>query len=560
MKDLVMKSLEEGGRSCLDGLSGLSNEELVAVMKIEKELGERIKKDPLKYFWPHQRGCDGKSCGKTVNVYLTYDNKKVEVRGCPQYAFMNSKAETTAYFGANRSGKTTAGIIKVIIHATGRYPEWWEGRRYERGTIGRIFAKDFRKGGGILVKKLKEWMPRDAYIGMPKKGNGGIEEYWRIRHASGGESYFDIMTYEQDPYSAEGWDGDYCMFDEPPPRDMYIAAVRGLVDSEGLCWFTLTPLKEPWLFDEIYSSKNPNVFSVVCDMRHNIERINPLSGRKIGLKEIAVKKYEMKLTEEERETRSHGRFRYLAGRIWKDWEREVHLFDREEEWKEDKRRGVKVRGEPPAHWKRAFFLDPHDRLPHALLWVASDEVGNYWVYREGWLENYLLEEIVEYIERKEKGAGERIVMRIMDPNFGPKRYGNTGLTVRGELEKAGQERGYRVRFVFGNDNKELGRKEFASLLRYERSKPISFNNHPKIRVASDLKEFIYQIEHYVWDDYKSGQDRDPKEKPKNINTHFPDICHYLALSKFEQYKPEIAPGKGSYYTGESSARGEGERK
>lgn len=471
------------------------------------------------------------------------------VRGCPQFEFMNSVAETTAFFGANRSGKTTAGAIKAGYHATGRYPDWWQARKYSRPTVGRIFAKDFQKGAQVVIKKLKQWLPFDCYVVPPKRGHVGIEVYWSIKHVSGGTSYFDIMTYEQDPFSAEGWDGDWVWFDEPPPRDMYIAAVRGLVDNEGLCWFSLTPLKEPWLFDEIYSSKNPNIFSVICDMRHNVARLNPLSGEMIGLREEAIRKFEMKLTEEERETRAHGKFRYLAGRIWKEWDRDVHTFDRIKEWPFDRKKGVIIEGQPPVHWPRAFFLDPHDRVPHALLWVACDDSGDYWAYREGWLADALLEDVIEFCKKHEIEARERILVRVLDPNFGPRVYGNSGLTTRDELEKSAREKAYSMRFVFGNDNKELGRKEFSSLLRFDHSKPISFMNHPKFRAANDLKEFIYQIEHYIWDDYKLSSERDPKEKPKDLNTHFPDLCHYLALSKFERYKPVLVEGTGNFYGG-----------
>ncbi len=462
---------------------------------------------------------------------------------------MNSPAETTAFFGANRSGKSVAGAVKAIYHATGRYPDWWEGRRYDRPTEGRIFAENYKKGAAIVIKKLKQWLPRDAYYCAPKRGNAGVEIDWYIKHVGGGVSHFDIMTYESDPFSAEGWDGDWVWFDEPPPRDMYIAAVRGLVDSEGLCWFSLTPLKEPWLFDEIYNSKNKNVFSVVCDMRHNVERLNPISGDMVGLRESSIQKFEMKLTEEERETRAHGKFRYLAGRIWKEWDRDVHTFDRVKEWPYNRQKNVLVEGEPPVHWPRAMFVDPHDRLPFAILWVACDEAGDYWAYREAWLADIIIKDAVEHCKKVEVPTKERIQVRFLDPNFGPRRYGNSGQTVRDEFERESQAAYYPMRFVFGNDNKELGRKGFSELLRFDHQKPISFANHPKFRAASDLKEFIYQVEHYIWDDYKLG-DRDPKEKAKNINTHFPDLCHYLALSKFEMYKPVIHEGVGNFYGGQ----------
>jgi hypothetical protein len=62
-----------------------------------------------------------------------------------------------------------------------------------------------------------------------------------------------------------------------------------------------------------------------------------------------------------------------------------------------------------------------------------------------------------------------------------------------------------------------------------------------------LRECIYQLEHYIWDEYKNSYDRDPKDKPKMVNTHFPDLFHYLGLSRFQMYKPTIAEGVGNPY-------------
>src|SRR6516162_7464537 len=32
----------------------------------------------------------------------------------------------------NQLGKTLAGGFEVAMHATGRYPEWWQGKRFDR--------------------------------------------------------------------------------------------------------------------------------------------------------------------------------------------------------------------------------------------------------------------------------------------------------------------------------------------------------------------------------------------------------------------------------------------
>lgn len=466
------------------------------------------------------------------------------IRGCPQYTFLSNQSHTKAFFGGNRSGKTTSGVIEIAYHMTGQYPDWWKGRRWSRAVNGRIFAEDFSKGVKVLTRKMHEWFPKDTIIKI-EKNNQKAEVQWYVKHISGGYSSLDIMTYEQDVAMAEGWSGDFVLFDEPPPRDLYVATARGLIDHDGICIFTLTPLKEPWLFDEIYNSKNKGVFSVVADLRHNLERYNPLSKEMVGLKESSIRKYEAILTEEERETRMHGKFRYLAGRIWKEWDRDIHTFDRKC-WVKGKN-GVVVDGMPPNHWPRMMLIDPHDRNPHAIMWVACDETNDYYAYREMWIANTTIGDIVGQIKRVEIEARETIQTRIMDPNFGPKRYGNSGMTVRDEFEAEGRKLNYNLRFNFGDDHKELARKKFAEMLKYDIIKPLSLLNHPKFKVCDDMKEFIYQIEHYIWDEFRSGIDRDPKEKPKDINTHFPDLCSYFSLAKLGWYKPRIVEGTGSFY-------------
>jgi Terminase large subunit, T4likevirus-type, N-terminal len=37
---------------------------------------------------------------------------------------------------ANQFGKSFAGGMEAAMHATGIYPSWWQGRRFEEPTIG----------------------------------------------------------------------------------------------------------------------------------------------------------------------------------------------------------------------------------------------------------------------------------------------------------------------------------------------------------------------------------------------------------------------------------------
>jgi hypothetical protein len=35
----------------------------------------------------------------------------------------------------NQLGKTLAGAMESAMHATGRYPDWWQGRRFDKPTV-----------------------------------------------------------------------------------------------------------------------------------------------------------------------------------------------------------------------------------------------------------------------------------------------------------------------------------------------------------------------------------------------------------------------------------------
>ena len=39
-------------------------------------------------------------------------------------------ARERLFLAGNQLGKTTAGAYELAFHLTGRYPEWWEGRRF----------------------------------------------------------------------------------------------------------------------------------------------------------------------------------------------------------------------------------------------------------------------------------------------------------------------------------------------------------------------------------------------------------------------------------------------
>lgn len=406
-----------------------------------------------------------------------------------QLQFHQSPAVTRAILGGNRSGKTCAGGMEFLFHVTGLYPKWYkEDNKLDTPVIGRIVAKDFQKGVGmVIIPFLEEWL--DPSLVTRKYRNPiGIPVLWELRNGS----KFDILTHEQDTGQFEGWRGQVAWFDEPPPRDKYIATLRGLVDYRGRNWLTLTPLSQPWIYDEIYNCKDTNrVFSITTDIQDNPH-----------LSKEAIKEFEQTLTDEEKEARLHGRFLHLSGIVYKEFNNNIHIC------------------EPPQikeNWTRYFCIDPHPRTPTACLWLAVDPFGNHWVYDELWLKDMDIEQVSHAIHAQEGNLPPKI--RYIDPAMDKDNSLAGGFNTRKELMKHGI---YCQRA--STDELGMNRIRMALKPRYV----VKYGTEvPVLRISRKCTQTLYEFQHYIWAERKHEFGLTEKNTVKKANDHFMDCLKYI---------------------------------
>lgn len=136
------------------------------------------------------------------------------------------------FMAANQVGKTWAGGFEAAMHLTGRYPEWWKGRRWDRPTFwlaGSESGELTRKGvQRILLGKPElrdEWgtgaVPFDCLDGWSmRQGVSDAVSSIVVKHESGGCSTLQFNSYDQGrtKWQAETVDGVW--FDEEPPSDV----------------------------------------------------------------------------------------------------------------------------------------------------------------------------------------------------------------------------------------------------------------------------------------------------------------------------------------------------
>lgn len=408
-----------------------------------------------------------------------------------QLSFHMSAVKCRALFGGNRVGKTTAGGMEFLWHVTGIYPDWYPKEQRLSGSVkGRIVARDFQKGvGEVVTPFLTEWLD-SSLIARKIKNPMGIPTKYELKNGS----VFDILTHEQSTEQFEGWRGHIAWFDEPPPRDKYVATLRGLVDYSGRHWLTLTPLTQPWIYDEIYTNADrARTFVVTIDIRENKY-----------LSETDIKEFEASLTEEEKEARLHGRFLHLTGLIYKEFDANIHVID------------------PPeikSHWSRYMAIDAHERTPTAVVWVAVDEKENHYVYDELKLKDMDIAMMAEAIQAQEGNMKAQV--KLIDPHNDKDNIAAGGFNIRKELMKNG------VFTQRANSDPALGKARIKQALT-PRYSPVLKQKVPQLRISRYCTNTIYEFQHYIWDEYRRNKEEyNAKETAKKKNDHFMDCLRYI---------------------------------
>jgi len=141
--------------------------------------------------------------------------------------------------------------MEAAFHLTGLYPEWWNGRRWDRPVIvwaGSDTGETTRDnpqrqligligefGTGSIPKRL---------IGTAKvaMGTADLLDYVKVKHVSGGWSTLRLKHYSQGRQKWQGPPVDCVWFDEEPPEDIYDEGLARTIATGGMVYLSFTPL------------------------------------------------------------------------------------------------------------------------------------------------------------------------------------------------------------------------------------------------------------------------------------------------------------------------------
>jgi len=469
-------------------------------LALDRELKKRLIDKQIKWFTPN---------GKQEEFIKMVGNKDVFIG---------------VFSAGNGVGKTAlmANVLGHLVY-TQQYTEnpWFDFPLFtdfsfpKRGRIAS--SKKNVEEVGAIQTEIKRWWPRNTYA-TSKMGKNYDSQYII------GDWVVDIMTYEQDVEQYESATLGVVMFDEPPPLSILNASIARM-RSGGMIMIFMTPLDTGGEILEDLQERDSikigdkelgKVGIIYADIEDNC-RIHGVRGHLLHNDIVQMISF---YTPEEREARAKGKPSHMVGRIYSDYEdKEPHLIEDDFEIKSE--------------WIHGCIIDPHDAIPFAITWAAIDFEGNVYIYDEFPYSdidkmkstNLNFPKYASIIRGHE--GRQRIFFRIIDPYFGNKTYGNTGLSPKEELAELGLE------FDDGDTSGiEVGHGRVREHLIYDKTQQVNAINHPKLHIKKKCRNHRRAMLRYKRKVDKSGEVKD-KVVIEQTYKHFADTIRHLIMKKDE---------------------------
>lgn len=184
-------------------------------------------------------------------------NSPLSIEHYPKHkAFFDATADykEVLFRASNRSGKSESGGYTATSWATGIYPDWWQGRVFEKENYGWVVGRTYEDVKMVLQEKLlgaprgTGLLPKSSILNVTVRPNsGGCADMIYIRHEPTGKvSRMKFKCYEQGAEAFQGAAPDWIWFDEEPTgKDaqlLWNQSYIRLTTTNGSFIITFTPL------------------------------------------------------------------------------------------------------------------------------------------------------------------------------------------------------------------------------------------------------------------------------------------------------------------------------
>jgi hypothetical protein len=217
--------------------------------------------------------------------------------------------------------------------------------------------------------------------------------------------------------------------------------------------------------------------------------------------EEAIAEFENSLTEDEKSSRIHGKWLHLTGLVYKMFNNQTHVIDD---------------FDVPHKWTVRVAIDTHPRTEQALTFLATDERDIRYIcheiFKHGSPED-VVDWIVDYHQKKHK-----VLEVIIEP-------GSKGDQNRGDTTFSIIQRGLNRHGIILKE----ASKDLQTGIRTVQDNLKSRNNLPSLFIMRSCERVIFEFTHYIWEDWRTNEEKTPKNKPRDKDDHMMENIYRLLL-------------------------------
>lgn len=423
----------------------------------------------------------------------------VYARNPNQHEFMRAPEYINALFGGNRSGKTAATVIKVVVNCVPLAyvpPHLMQYRMNleDDPFYARMVVPSLQEHAiGVTLPLLRKWVPVSTL--KNKSWDTAWSKKYMILHFANG-SFIEFRSYDQDLSAHQGSSRHLIAFDEQPPKDIYEESLLRLAEYTGArSMLALTPLGLSWIYKEIYKRRNDPSANIAV-FHSSIHENDTLSKENVELALSGI------TNAAQREAREHGRFVSMQGRIYDNFSSALAPD------------GNVVQPIKASDLNGDIYIgiDPGLRNPAAVFMRANDLTEQLLVFDEvcPYSESTTnIQQFAKMILDRVEFWGIKDPVYIIDPaaKIGDMKTGEDLLT---EYARHG------IAAITGNNSLAVGIERVYNLI-----------SNKQLAVTSNCTTVQDEFEVWSWD--QRHEDSQGRTRPQDGNDHTLDCIRYVAL-------------------------------